>query len=229
MATTSKSTSDTGAFLEDLAKPLMKTGGAYAGELLKCVLLGLAIGVVLAFAIVFSLPADVRPTMRLTVLVVGIVLCIGAFPLAYGVVGHQRGILRAASGLARSHGGPLFDQTLGRFVDTMETRRPGAMAALITKPGELAQGLHGYLDEIALKPKLLKRIALSYVRRLGERLSQGGALPPGLVTQGQFNRPVFKDWALLQASDLLLPSWRGFSIVLGLQVLTLGALWWWAR
>ncbi|KQV78277.1 hypothetical protein [Rhizobacter sp. Root1221] len=204
------------------AQPLLKSGARYTIEVGRCILFGVVISAVCAG--LFFWLSD-RTMHR------GIVVVLSAlvFPVLYGLAGHQRGIGRALATLCRSHGGYLYDHTLGRFLDTIESRRPGAIATAFSSPRKLVQSFRTYLHENPGMPRMMRRVALHYVGRVGEQIDEGTLTQHNMVVDGRVNAAALRHWAVERMHDQFLPSWKGFGIVFSLQVLATGALVWASR
>jgi hypothetical protein len=158
-----------------------------------------------------------------------VVLSALVFPVLYALVGHQRGIGRVLATLTRSHGAYLYDHTLGRFIETIESRRPGAMAAALSSPRKLVQAFRTYLHENPGMPRMIRRVAVHYVGRVGEQLDEGTLTRQDMVVDGRINAAALRHWAVERMHDQFLPSWQGFGIVLTLQLLATAALVWASR
>lgn len=206
-----------------LAQPLIKSGARYTVEMARCIVFGIVLCIVSA-VVFFSMAGGGALVHRGLVVVMSVVL----FPVLYAIVGHQRGIGRALATLSRSHGGFLYDHTMGRFIDAVESR-PGGFGAMLASPAKLMRGFRSFLNESPVMPRMIRRVALHYVDRVGERLQDGTTLPPQVMQDGKFNPPAFKHWAVERMHDQFLPSWRGFGIVAGLQLMCTAALLWVSR
>ena len=129
------------------AQPLLRSGARYTIEVARCVVFGVLVSALCA--VLFFSFSDHSMHRGLVV-----VLSVLVFPALYGLAGHQRGIGRVLATLARSHGAYLYDHTLGRFLETMESRRPGAMAAALSSPRKLVQSFRTYLHENPGMPRV---------------------------------------------------------------------------
>jgi hypothetical protein len=213
----------------EIAKPLLKSGALYVWEMVRCVLLGIVISAVIFIVSYAALGSGLAMANRSVGAVVWLFFFAVLFSILYGAVGHQRGIGRVLATLTQAHGGLLFDQTLGRFIDAVDARKPGTMAALANSPKKFAAAFKVYLSEATAMPRLIKRVAMHYVSKLGARTTDGRWLPADVVSEGRFNSPAFKSWTVEQMRDRFVPSWIGFGLVLGLQVLVAGSALWFAR
>jgi hypothetical protein len=208
----------------DLIKPLLKTGFAYVWALVSCTFLGLlitALGLWLALSL-SHLEGAAWSGKAMWVL--SLVL-----PFVYAGLGHQRGLSLLLSRLTASHGLLFFDQTLGRFMDGVQTRQPGGLLALLSTPQKLADAFHEFLTETSRFPSWLKRAAQSYMVRLGQRLSQESLLPEGVTHDGQLDRDKFRTWVVDYMQGQFLPSWRNFLCVACVHVATMAFLGWQGR
>ena len=204
------------------AQPLLKSGARYTVEVARCVVLGVLLSALCA--VLFFLFSDRTVHRGLMVVLSALV-----FPVLYALVGHQRGIGRVLATLTRSHGAYLYDHTLGRFIETIESRRPGAMAAALSSPRKLVQAFRTYLHENPGMPRMIRRVAVHYVGRVGEQLDEGTLTRQDMVVDGRINAAALRHWAVERMHDQFLPSWQGFGIVLTLQLLATGALVWASR
>jgi hypothetical protein len=207
-----------------VAQPLIRSGARYTVELARCIVFGVVVSAIGA-AVFFGL-AD-RGSMVHRGLVV--VLSVFAFPVLYALVGHQRALGRALASLTRSHGGFLYDHTLGRFLETLESRRPGAFAAAVSSPQKLVQAFRVYLHESPAMPNLVRRVAVRYVSGLSERLDASVLSQENMLVDGRVNPAALKHWAVEHMHGQFMPTWTGVGIVLGLQVLAIGTLTWLSR
>lgn len=203
-------------------QPLLKSGARYTVEMARCIVLGVLLSALCA--VLFFLFSDRTVHRGLMVVLSALV-----FPVLYALVGHQRGIGRVLATLTRSHGAYLYDHTLGRFIETIESRRPGAMAAALSSPRKLVQAFRTYLHENPGMPRMIRRVAVHYVGRVGEQLDEGTLTRQDMVVDGRINAAALRHWAVERMHDQFLPSWQGFGIVLTLQVLVTGALVWASR
>ena len=204
-----------------LAKPLLKAVGGYAAETARCVAMGLAVSAGLAW--VYFGPAG-GGARGLAALLCGLV-----FPVLYGLAGHHRGTVRMLGMLTQSHGPLLYDLTLGRFIESAEARRPGALSDLVSSPGKFSADFKAYLADSARLPGPLKRVAVHYASRLGARFSESSlasAMAPGQPGGAPL---AFRQWALGQMNGQLAPSWSAFAVLVAAQVMLLGGLWWFSR
>lgn len=206
------------------AKPLLKSGVLLAWEMVRCLLLGSIISIIVFIASYATLGSGFSMTNRNVSEVVWLLFLSALFIFLYGVVGHQRGINRMLATLTQAHGSLLFDQTLGRFIDTMESRKPGTMATLAHAPEKLIAAFKTYLHETDMMPRIIKRIALHYVSELGVSVAKG--MSTEMVHEGQFNQPAFKNWAIEKMQGCFITSWKNFGLVFVLQVLAAGVAWW---
>jgi len=204
------------------AQPLLKSGARYTVEVARCIVLGVLLSALCA--VLFFLFSDRTVHRGLMVVLSALV-----FPVLYALVGHQRGIGRVLATLTRSHGAYLYDHTLGRFIETIESRRPGAMAAALSSPRKLVQAFRTYLHENPGMPRMIRRVAVHYVGRVGEQLDEGTLTRQDMVVDGRINAAALRHWAVERMHDQFLPSWQGFGIVLTLQLLATGALVWASR
>lgn len=207
----------------DVVKPLLSNGVQYVKEVFKCSLAGLVVSGAVLLGLVAVLPARTGPV---SLAVFGALF----FVIFYGLAGHQRGIFRMLSTLAHSHGGPLFDQTLGRFMQATESRRPGTLAGLFSVPGKVTESFKEFLqNDGSVIPRPLRRLGVYYVGKFDASISQSGVLPAGAVVDGRVHEDVVKGWAVQQMREQFEPSWNGFFAILAAQVLFAGALWWFTR
>jgi hypothetical protein len=211
--------------ITDNIKPLLGAGGLYVLEVGRALLVGGLISAAALVLLILNVPSE-GASHRIIVLGV---ISMPVFTLIYALAGHQRGLARVLAKLTQAHGGMLFDQTVGRFLAATEARKPGALTALVATPQKLADGLHGYLAQVSLRPKWLKRVALRYLGRLADAVGAQPLLPDGVVTQGQFDPEGFKQWAVEAMHEQFSPSWRGFAIVAAVHALCLLWLGWSAR
>jgi len=203
-------------------QPLLKSGARYTVEMSRCIVLGVLLSALCA--VLFFLFSDRTVHRGLMVVLSALV-----FPVLYALVGHQRGIGRVLATLTRSHGAYLYDHTLGRFIETIESRRPGAMAAALSSPRKLVQAFRTYLHENPGMPRMIRRVAVHYVGRVGEQLDEGTLTRQDMVVDGRINAAALRHWAVERMHDQFLPSWQGFGIVLTLQLLATAALVWASR
>lgn len=207
----------------DVVKPLLSNGMQYVKEVAKCTVFGLVVSGTMLLVLIAVLPSRTGP---MALAVIGFVF----FLVFYGLAGHQRGIFRMLSNLSHAHGGLLFDQTLGRFVQMTEQRRPGTVATLLSAPGKVTESFKAFLrDDGSVIPRPLRRLGTYYVGKFDARITQGGALPVGAVVDGQVRQEALKDWAVQQMREQFEPSWRMFGMLAGLQVVLAGTLWWSTR
>jgi hypothetical protein len=208
---------------KELVKPLVSGGGKYLAEVAKCVGLG-----VLAGAAVLSVLLALLPSGR----GLGLVAFGGCllFVLAYGLAGHQRGIFGVLSGMAHTHGGLLYDQTLGRFVASAEARQPGTLAGLLSAPGRLTASFDTFLrHEGSILPGLLRRVGRHYVAKIDRQLTAAGSLPAEAVVGGQLHERGLRAWAVERMREQFEPTWRALQVIAALQALAAFALWWFTR
>ena len=207
----------------DVIKPLLSNGVQYVKEVLKCTLAGLVASGAVLLVLVALLPARTGPV---SLAVLGALF----FVVFYGLAGHQRGIFRMLSTLAHAHGGLLFDQTLGRFIQATEARRPGTLASLLSVPGKVTESFKEFLrNDGSVIPRPLRRLGIYYVGKFDASISQSGVLPTGAVVDGQVHEDVVKGWAVQRMREQFEPSWNGFFAILAAQVVFAGALWWFTR
>jgi hypothetical protein len=207
----------------DVMKPLMSNGMQYVKEVAKCSLGGLMMSGSVLLALIAVLPSTTGPN---ALAVVGFLV----FLVLYVLVGHQRGIFRMLSNLSQSHGGLLFDQTLGRFVKVTESHRPGTLAGLLSAPGKVTASFKEFLsNEGSAIPRPLRRLGTYYVGKFDEHVAEGGALPVGAVVDGKLREEALRDWTVQQMREQFEPSWRGFFAVVGIQIVLAAALWWSTR
>lgn len=205
---------------KDAIKPLLGTGLQYVGEVLKCGAAGVFVSGAVLLGLVMALPAGAG------VNVLAIVGCLFALVL-YVVAGHQRGVMRVLSQLTQSHGGLLFDQTLGRFIQVTESKRPGTVAGLLGTPGRLASAFRDFLgNEESRIPRPLRRLGVRYVDKLDRSLAESG--PADAVVGGQLREEALRSWAVQRMSEQVAPGWTLFSIVAIAQLVFAVGLWWWA-
>jgi len=207
----------------DVIKPLLSNGVQYVKEVLKCTLAGLVASGAVLLVLVAVLPARTGPV---SLAVFGALF----FVVFYGLAGHQRGIFRMLSTLAHAHGGLLFDQTLGRFMQVTEARRPGTLASLLSVPGKVTESFKEFLrNDGSVIPRPLRRLGIYYVGKFDASISRSGVLPTGAVVDGRVHEDVVKGWAVQQMREQFEPSWNGFFAILAVQVMFAGALWWFTR
>jgi hypothetical protein len=208
---------------KDIIKPLLSHGGRYIAELLKCGAAGLVLsgGVLLVLLGLLPLTNGSALLAALGFLV---------FIVLYALVGHQRGIQRVLSALTHAHGGLLFDQTLGRFVQTCETRKPGSIAGVLGAPGKLTAAFKDYLGrDGSSMPRLLRRLGTHYVGKVDTKLSEPGVLPTGAVVNGVLDQATLKDWAVQQMREQFEPDWQLFGLLFAAQVVLAGLTWYFMR
>jgi hypothetical protein len=227
MATMSKSMSESAAATmtaSSVAQPLLRSGARYTVELARCVLFGVVASALCAAAF-FWLSDHGGAVHR------GLVVVLSAlvFPVLYALVGHQRGLGRALASLTRSHGGFLYDHTLGRFLDTIEARGPGAVSTAVSSPQRLVQAFRVYLHESPAMPRLIRRVALRYVEGLSGQIDASVLSQDNMLVDGRLNAAALKHWAVERMHGQFMPTWKSFGIVLGLQVVVIGALTWVSR
>ena len=207
----------------DVIKPLMSNGMQYMKEVLKCSFSGLLVSGSVLLVLIAVLPSGTGPS---ALAVMGFLV----FLIIYGLTGHQRGIFRMLSDLSQSHGGLLFDQTLGRFVQIAESRRPGTVVSMLSAPGKVTASFKEFLgNDGSAVPRPLRRLGTYYVGKFDERVTQGGALPVGAVVDGQLREEALRDWAVQHMREQFEPSWTWFLVVAGIQIVLAGALWWFTR
>ena len=207
----------------DVIKPLLSNGVQYVKEVFKCTMAGLVVSGAVLLVLVAVLPSRTGPVI---LAVVGALL----FVIFYALAGHQRGIFRMLSTLAHAHGGLLFDQTLGRFMQMTEARRPGTLAGLFSAPGKVTASFKEFLQNDGSGiPRPLRRLGTYYVGKFDARISQRGVLPTGAVVDGRVHEEVVKGWAVQQMREQFEPSWNGFFIIVAAQVVLAGTLWWFTR
>jgi hypothetical protein len=207
----------------DVIKPLLSNGVQYVKEVLKCSLAGLVVSGAVLGVLMAVLPSRTGPV---ALAVFGALF----FVVFYGLAGHQRGVFRMLSTLAHSHGGLLFDQTLGRFMQATEAKRPGTLASLFSVPGKVTESFKQSLrNDGSVIPRPLRRLGVYYVGKFDASISQSGVLPTGAVVDGQVHEEVVKGWAVQQMREQFEPSWNGFFAILATQVVFASALWWFTR
>lgn len=207
-----------------IAQPLIRSGARYTVEVARCIVFG-AVASALCAAVFFGVSEHGGVAHRGLVVVLSVLV----FPVLYGLVGHQRGLGRALASLTRSHGGFLYDHTLGRFIETLEARRPGAFATAVTSPQRLVQAFRTYLHESPAMPRLIRRVAVRYVTGLGAQLDPSVLARENMLIDGRVNPAALKHWAVERMQGQFMPTWKGFGIVFGLQVAAIGALTWVSR
>ncbi|MBL0727115.1 hypothetical protein [Piscinibacter sp. HJYY11] len=203
----------------DAIKPLLGNGLQYVAEVLKCGAAGLFLSGAVLLALLMALPASTGLKM------VAMLGCLVALVL-YVLAGHQRGVMRVLSSLTHSHGGLLFDQTLGRFIQATEAKRPGTVAGLLGVPGRLADAFRQFLgNEGSLIPRPLRRLGARYVDKLDESLAEAG--PTDAVVGGQLREEALRSWAVQRMGEQMAPGWDFFVFVAAAQSVFAVALWWW--
>lgn len=207
---------------KDVIKPLLSNGVQYFAELAKCGFGGFALSLAVLVGLIAVVPSSRAAGAAATL---GFVL----FIVLYTVAGHQRGIMRVLSNLTHAHGGLLFDQTLGRFVQACESRKPGSIASVLGAPGKLVEGFKGYLgNEGSSMPRPLRRLGTHYVGKVDTKLSSG-SLPTGAVVDGALDQETLKAWAVQQMREQFEPSWALFGILFLAQVVLASMTWAWLR
>lgn len=206
------------------AQPLIRSGARYTVEVGRCIVFGLLASA--ACAAGFFLAAG-GMAWRHGGLVV--VLCALVFPALYAVVGHQRGVARALASLARSNGGYLFDHTLGRFVGTLEARRPGAFVRAASSPRRLVQAFRLYLHERPPMPRQIRRVAVRYVDGVGGQLDPKTLADHDVVVDGRVNVAALRHVVVERMQGRFMPTWTTFVAVLLTQLVVTGALAWASR
>lgn len=203
------------------AQPLIRSGARYTVEVARCVVFGVVASVACAAGF-FVLAGDDSAHHRGLVLVLSLLV----FPALYGFIGHRRGIGRSLASLARSHGGYLFDHTLGRYVEALEARRPGASASMIASRTKLLQSFRLFLHERPAMPRQIRRVAVRYVDGVGTRVD-GQALSAGnVIVGGRVNVLALKRVVVERMQGQFMPTWTPFGVVLAVQVVVTGALAW---
>ena len=149
----------------EITKPLLKAGVSYAFEIVRCLVLGVVLSVGGFVLLLWTAPSG--SGNRLLGLAGMLSL---ALPFVYALLGHQRGLGKVLSMLTASHGASFFDQTLGRFLDATEARKPGATAALLAAPGKFTEAFKSFVGQASFMPGWLKRVALSYAVKLSARI-----------------------------------------------------------
>jgi len=208
--------------IEDMTKPLIKSGALLAWETVRCTLIGIAIGIILLIMTYQTIDSSAKPIGSGQILV--LILLAAVFSFMYGIAGYRRGIGRVLTTLAQAHGGLLFDQTLGRFIEATEARKPGTMATMIASPEKLTAAFKEFLHNTPAIPTIIKRIALYYVAKFVAGSLEGQWPPAGVLIDGAFHQPALKNWAVEKLQAGFAPSWAGFGIVLALQILANGAM-----
>lgn len=209
--------------VKDVFKPLLSHGGRYIAELLKCGLAGVCLSALVLAVLLGAVPltngAVVLGTLGFIVFVV-----------LYVLAGHQRGIQRVLSALTHAHGGLLFDQTLGRFVQACEARKPGSITGVLGAPGKLTVAFKDYLGrDGSSMPRLLRRVGVHYVGKIDATLSEPGALPTGAVTNGVLDQEALKAWAVQQMREQFEPDWQLFGLLFAAQVVLAALTWYFMR
>lgn len=204
----------------DSIKPLLGNGLQYMAEVVKCG----AAGVLLSGAILLGLTIAMPASTGLNLL--AIAGCLLALVL-YVLAGHQRGVMRVLGNLTQAHGGLLFDQTLGRFIQATESKRPGTVVGLLGAPGRLAAAFRQFLgNDGSAIPRPLRRLGARYVDKLDRSLAESG--PSDAVVGGQLREEALRTWAVQRMSEQVAPGWTLFTIVAVGQLVFAVALWWWA-
>jgi uncharacterized protein YfiM (DUF2279 family) len=202
---------------KDVIKPLLSNGVQYIAEVAKCGFGGFVLSLAVLIGLVAALPSS-RAAGGLATL--GFVLF-----MLYTAAGHQRGIARVLANLTHAHGGLLFDQTLGRFVQACESRKPGSIASVLGAPGKLTSAFKGYLgNDGSSMPRPLRRLGTHYVGKVDAKLSDG-ALPTGAVVDGTLHQEVLKAWAVQQMREQFEPSWQLFGLLFAAQVVLASLTW----
>lgn len=204
----------------DAIKPLLGNGFQYVAEVLKCGAAGVFLSGAVLLGLLMALPASTGLKL------LAIVGCFAALVL-YVMAGHQRGVMRVLSNLTQSHGGLLFDQTLGRFIQATEAKRPGTVAGLLGAPGRLAGAFRQFLgSDGSIIPRPLRRLGAHYVDKLDQSLAEAG--PTDAVVGGQLREEALRTWAVQRMSEQVAPGWTFFAGVAACQLVFATALWWWA-
>ncbi|MET0334986.1 MAG: hypothetical protein ABW190_11990 [Rhizobacter sp.] len=204
----------------DVIKPLLGNGLQYVAEVMKC---GVA-GLFLSGAVLLGLIAALPTSASLGAL--AIVGCLLALVL-YVLAGHQRGVMRVLGNLTQAHGGPLFDQTLGRFIQITESKRPGTVAGLLGAPGRLAGAFRQFLgNDGSVIPRPLRKLGARYVDKLDSSLAESG--PNDAVVGGHLREDALRSWAVQRMSEQVSPGWNFFIAVAVGHLVFAVALWWWA-
>jgi hypothetical protein len=208
---------------KDVIKPLLSNGVQYITELAKCGFAGFALSLAVLIGLLAALPSS-RGAGALAML--GFAL----FIVLYTVAGHQRGIQRLLANLTHAHGGLLFDQTLGRFVQACETRKPGSIASVLGAPGKLTSAFKDYLgNDGSSMPRPLRRLGTHYVGKVDAKISESGALPVDAVVNGTLQQDALKAWAVQQMREQFEPSWQLFGLLFAAQVVLAGLTWYFMR
>lgn len=210
--------------VSNVTQPLIRSQARYTVEVARCVVFGVllsALCAVLYFALLPQPETDHRGLV--------VVLSVLVFPPLYAFAGYRRGVRRALASLARSHGTLLYDHTLGRFVETIEARRPGSFTAALSSPAKLVQNFRIFLHECPAMPRMIRRVALPYVGGLGRQLGDASFVKDEVVVDGRVNVAAFRHWAVQRMREQAMPSWRLFGCVLAVQVAATGALVWVSR
>ncbi len=205
----------------DVIKPLLGNWLQYLGEVVKCGAAGVFVSGAVLVSLVMALPAGTGLSLLATA---GCVLALVFYVLA----GHQRGVMRVLGNLTQAHGGLLFDQTLGRFIQVTEAKRPGTVAGLLGTPGRLAGAFRQFLgNEDSMIPRPLRRLGARYVDKLDRNLAESG--PSDAVVGGQLREEALRTWAVQRMSEQVAPGWTLFTAVAVGQLVFAAALWWWAH
>ena len=207
----------------EITKPLLKAGVSYTFEIARCLVLGIVLSVGGFVLLLWMAPSGSGKGLLGLAGVSSL-----ALPAVYALLGHQRGLGKVLSMLTASHGALFFDQTLGRFMDAAEARKPGATAALLATPGKFTEAFKAFVGQASFMPGWLKRVALHYAGKLSERI-EDGLLPAGVGGDGRIDRPQFRQWAVDQMQDQFSPSWQPIAVLAGLHLLLVAALGWMGR
>jgi hypothetical protein len=204
----------------DVIKPLLGNGLQYVGEVVKCGAAGVLLSGAVFLGLVMALPAGTGLSL------LAIAGCLIALVL-YVVAGHQRGVMRVLGNLTHAHGGLLFDQTVGRFIRTTESKRPGSVVLLLDTPGKLAEGFRQFLgNDGSVIPGPLRRLGARYVDKLDRSIAEAG--PSDAVVNGELREEALRTWAVQRMRDQMAPGWNVFVAVAVAQLVFAVALWWWA-
>lgn len=204
----------------DVVKPLLGNGVHYLAEVAKCGAAGVLLSGAVLLVLVMVLPAGAGLTL------LAIAGCLVAL-VFYVLAGHQRGVMRVLANLTDAHGGLLFDQTVGRFIRTAESKRPGSVAQLLGTPGKLAAGFRQFLgDDGSVIPRPLRRLGVHYVDKLDRSFAEAG--PSDAVVNGQLREEPLRAWAVQRMAEQVEPEWTVFTFVAAAQGVFALALWWWA-
>jgi hypothetical protein len=203
------------------AQPLIRSGARYTVEVARCILFGVLASAACAAGF-FLLAGDDAARHRSLVVVLSALV----FPALYALVGHHRGVGRSLASLARSHGGYLFDHTLGRFVEALEARRPGAFAGVAASPRKLLPAFRLYLHERPAMPRQIRRVALRYVDGVGRHVDAAALAAGNVIADGRVNPAALRHVVVDRMQGRFMPRWTTFGAVLAVQLAVTGALAW---